>query len=54
MKKMESSISMVPPTHSSNQGLLSKGQSVTTRLGIYRDLFMHAHAVYGVYHTSKL
>jgi len=50
MKKVKLSILMVPPNHPSNKGLLSKGWSVTMRLGIYRDLFMHAHAVSGAHY----
>ena len=33
---------MVPSTHPSNKDLPSKDWSVITRLGIYRNLFMHA------------
>ena len=50
---MKRNISTIPPTHMhpSNKSLLSKGRSVTTRLGIYRDLFTHVHAVSGMHHT---
>ena len=39
----------VPPTHLSNKGLLSKSQSVTMWLDIYRDLFTHTHATSGMH-----
>jgi len=48
MKKVKLTISMVPPTHPSNKGFPSKGRGLITRLSIYRDLFMHLHAVSGV------
>ena len=45
MTKVKLSISMIPSTHPSNKGFPSKGCGVIMRLSIYRDLFIHTHAV---------
>jgi len=42
---------MVPPCPPI-YGLLSKGRSVTTQLGIYRAVFAHAHPVSGAHYIE--
>jgi len=45
MKKVKLSISMVPPTYPSHKGLLSKGQSVTMRMGI-KGIFLRMRMLF--------